>query len=505
MGKAFATLVDDVEEELQDSGNSLWTAAEVGSQIERAIREVSAYRPYETQEEFEFETRTGKATATTSGALVDSTNAEFRSSDVGKVIYNTTDRTWATVTAYVSSSQLTLSDDIMALNEEYKMFNQDCKNNRQIYLGDIEDNVGPDRGVKWVEWKIDRFPRKFRGFRVDGKVLTVDIASQAPDSGSTDAAVEVHVGFRRRHQVSQLTDLVGTANGAEVAGATSMDFADLSGSEVVAEDTEFVIAGVRGRYRVTEAVTLSSGGTSTNGLNFWPPVESAIDNGDVVTITGSTLDRELERLVMLLAAGRVIRSKGNKLLQQADAAITSVSSVTTALGLVAVKVAQAVTDLASGRTELAKADTVVDSAATEIGLINARIDDAVSTLGIGGPHINTITKGGPNVPNQFVAQAAQELNTARGYFEAARAYMEQASADESQAQTYARHAAGEIAAAQGSVNEALGYLQKIQGDLAITDRTAEYASQSRAMVRDALRELRQGNRPKTTGGRFPRD
>ena len=167
MPKSFALLVDEIEQELQDTpSNVWWTAAELGIQLEDALRELSEYDPYVVMLTLELESRTGRASATTAGALVDSTESQFVSTDVDKVILNTTDRTWAVVTAYVSTSQLTLSKDIMASGENYEMYNRDCWNRKQLYLGNIEDYVGPDRGVRKVEYKIGETPPAYRNLPV---------------------------------------------------------------------------------------------------------------------------------------------------------------------------------------------------------------------------------------------------------------------------------------------------------------------------------------------------
>jgi len=85
-----------------------------------------------------------------------------------------------------------------------------------------------------------------------------------------------------------------------------MDVAALMGAETIVEGQEFTIAGMRGTYIVTLTVTLSgvgagNGATSTNGLKFWPPLESALDTGVVITFIGSTLNTEIEGLVVDLA------------------------------------------------------------------------------------------------------------------------------------------------------------------------------------------------------------
>ena len=74
--------------------------------------------------ELEFAWGTGSAdvsstaTSTVASALVDAT-APFVVGDVGKSIYNTTDNTSTTIYAYVGTTQVTLTDDIMVSGEAY--------------------------------------------------------------------------------------------------------------------------------------------------------------------------------------------------------------------------------------------------------------------------------------------------------------------------------------------------------------------------------------------------
>lgn len=63
----------------------------------------------------------GTATSTTANKLVDST-ANFNSADhLNKTVYNSTDDTWAEITAIDSTTQVTLDTDIMASGESYEI------------------------------------------------------------------------------------------------------------------------------------------------------------------------------------------------------------------------------------------------------------------------------------------------------------------------------------------------------------------------------------------------
>lgn len=380
MPKSLAILVDDAETHLNDSANAVWTAVEVQEFVTNATIELSRKDPFQKMEMMNLETRTGQATATTAGALVDATETQFVAADVNKVIFNTTTRTWAIVTAFVSSSQLTLSNDIMLITNDYLIFHQNCWNNRQLYLGDIEDYIGADRGIFQLEFPISRLPAIYRTFVVRRDVLEMGIDYTPPDSDPGEVnQIEVILWYNARHFVSELTDLLGAADGAENALATTMDFKNLNGSEVIREGQEFTIAGIRGRYRVVTEATLAGGATTSNGIEFWPPVESAISDNDVVTLLDSTLSPEQERIVSMLAAGRAAIDKGTLLLQQANDGIT------------------------------------------QTDLMNVQIDQAIASLDGSREKIDLVNKG-IRVVLDTAEQARAELATAEGFGAIAASY-----------------------------------------------------------------------------------
>jgi hypothetical protein len=66
--------------------------------------------------------KTGTARATTANHLIDTTDNPFTSADVGRAVWNTTDDTYAVITNYNSTSDVTLDTDIMANGEGYKVY-----------------------------------------------------------------------------------------------------------------------------------------------------------------------------------------------------------------------------------------------------------------------------------------------------------------------------------------------------------------------------------------------
>ena len=368
MAKSFATLINEIEQELQDPGNALWTAAELAIQMKDALRELSELSPYKVLlVPMEFETRTGMDTAGTSGSLTDTTESQFLSTDVNKVIFNSSKNTWAIVTGFTSTSILVLSRDIMSENDQYVMFNQDCMDNRQLYLGDLENYVGPDRGVYQVEFPLLRWPRSFRNFEVQDNILTVTYDAPLADSKQENLRsriVDVNVWVNLMHFVTELTDLAGTVNSSAASRlGTSFGVDDFGVSDVLVEGQEFTVAGLRGRYRLTADVTMSSG---SGTLNFFPPLDNALLSTDVVTLRQSTLDNHLERILVALTAGRAAISKGTELLRASQLSI-------------------------------------------------AETTQAVATLDTARALLNTVTKGGPNVPGQYAAQANAEMSSTDAY------------------------------------------------------------------------------------------
>ena len=76
---------------------------------------------YDNQNEFDTTSKLGTADATEANKLHDA-DGGFAAGDVGKWVYNTTDYTYTTVTAFVDSGELTLAADIMADTEGYELY-----------------------------------------------------------------------------------------------------------------------------------------------------------------------------------------------------------------------------------------------------------------------------------------------------------------------------------------------------------------------------------------------
>lgn len=303
MAKTHATFLDDIQSELQDDGTD-FTDDRLIVQLLKCLKELSEYQPYIVRETFQIESKTGSATSTTTDKLVDS-QGQFVSGDVDKEIYNTTDKTWAKVTARDDANTLSISKDIMVSGEGYEMFNEGCKSNKQINIGDVPDYLE----ILKVVYRTQLDPEKKRNFTLEGDILTIDIDFSPPDSGATGADRDVYVYFAKRHRVCRQSDLTGAVDypTGYVAGSTSMVIDELTDADsYVYDGTLFTVAGIRGTYTVVGDAAIS---TLEATVTFWPGLESAATNGDVVTFIGSTLTPRQERFLVELTAARALISR----------------------------------------------------------------------------------------------------------------------------------------------------------------------------------------------------
>ena len=305
MAKSFAALVDEVEVELADTGNATWTAAEVTAQMEKALKEISDSTPYVIRESYRFETRYGTAGSTAASALSDTAKGHFGSGDVGKEVFNLTDRTHARIISFTSTAQVGLSKDIFTINEQYEIYHKDCHNQFQLNLENVTDYVGDKHGVQKIVYPIEAAPEYRRNFHLEGddqNIMTVDLASTPPYSGSASADVECLVFFNTRQRVSQLTDLSATLSATAAVGATTLAMTALQGAGTIKEGDMFTVADMRGLYRVTADTTIAS--SASAAVAFWPALDGAIaSTATVITFVKSTLSPDIERIAVDLTSG----------------------------------------------------------------------------------------------------------------------------------------------------------------------------------------------------------
>jgi len=275
-----------------------WSDAQIQTQITQGIKDISAKSPRVVRIELDVEARTGSSTSTSANNLVDASKAHFLSTDVGKVIYNTTDYTWATIISYSSTSQVGLSKDIMASGEGYNIYNTDCVNSKQLYIGNIRNRILLYLTENKVEYYIQQSTPSYHNFKEIARNALEIMRDTTPITTYTKAAIN----FAMYHSLPNLTDYEGAVNyvNGYLAGSTSMALNGLQASGTIQEGTEFTVNNVRGTYSVTADATIA---TNAATISFYPGLESAVINTQVVTFTQSTLEPYLEEVLADYVAG----------------------------------------------------------------------------------------------------------------------------------------------------------------------------------------------------------
>jgi len=308
--KTYAEILDAIAlglEQTTISGGSpsFATATNLAPVINDGLDFIADYSPYEVLVRRLIESRSGTATSDTANALVDSTKSQFLSTDVGKVVYNSSTYKWGEITAYVSASQVTLDHDLFPDgNENYRIYNQGCKNSKQV-------NITGFPGYKKVA-QAEYPPNAGRDVDSDrGGIVEIGYDGIFPDSDtadSTEAKVIAHLYVAMRHFVSQLTTFTGEIDGGTLtAGTTTIHVDGLTNADVIKKGQPFTIEGTPGVYIVTDDTAAVS--STEVDITFYPGLEVAIVNDDDVTFTKSTLTPELERILIKWCSGKMLENK----------------------------------------------------------------------------------------------------------------------------------------------------------------------------------------------------
>jgi len=202
MAKTLSAIRGIVRQFLRDeyTGNTYEFADdELDLHISEALEDISKRRPYGVKEIVYASNKSGTATATTANHLIDTVNAQFVAGDVGKTVYNSTDKTTAKVTEYNSESDLTLDTDIMASGESYTLYCYGGTNGRDLNISSITGLIGEK--VEKAEYPTRQWPRDKKDVEVFGDIVTLKVDSEPADGDEV---------FLYCHKVHQLTESAST-------------------------------------------------------------------------------------------------------------------------------------------------------------------------------------------------------------------------------------------------------------------------------------------------------
>jgi len=268
----YAAMTTLITQKLQSSGPADFSVSEVDNQIEECLKELSHYQSHLVPVIFKIESRYGACSSTSSDNLVDTTKGQFLSTDPTdeKVVENRTDHTRAVVLSFASTASIGISRDLFQVDDEYRIYNKRCWNQKQIFIGDLKDWGKIDS----VEYPIG----KKRNWEILGnevlelKVDTVE-DSNSGSTVTTEPIVDVLVRFNRPHILSQLTDWVGKFSATAAAGATTLSGSSLQAAGTIEAGEEFFVENHKSIYVVTADATIAS---NTVAVSFYPPLEAAV-------------------------------------------------------------------------------------------------------------------------------------------------------------------------------------------------------------------------------------
>lgn len=306
MARDYAGIRDLAEQIYQDTGNSVAGTVEWDYWIEEGLKKFSTYRPHIVDVIFKIESRFGTDATGTADKLTDTVNSFFLTADATeeKVVHNTTDNTFAVVTARDSTSVLSISKDIFDANESYRIYNKRCTNNSQVYIGDVGDYLWIDS----VEYPLGTK----RNWKVYDEVLEIMVSEVAGSDTTLDRLpnVDVLVRFAKPHRLCQLGDLTieisNTAGYVAAVTAMAIDGAITTGTETFEEGDEFHLENKRYVYTIAASAVADTAGAAT--ITFFPGLEDAAVDGDDITFRKSTLKPQDEEVFGRLVAARAAMS-----------------------------------------------------------------------------------------------------------------------------------------------------------------------------------------------------
>ena len=312
MTRSYAAFTTLITQKLQSAGTADFTVSEVDNMIEETLKEYSHYVPHVVPIIFQVESRYGTCSSTSADNLTDTNKGQFVSGDATneKVVHNTTDNTRAVVLTFTNTSKIAISRDIFVVDENYRIYNKQCWNSKQIYIADVPEF----EDIKSVEYPIGE-PRDWKILE-QNKILEIDIDGGAiadSNAGSTVTElpdVDVLVRFNKPHVLSQLTDWAGNVAATAAAGATTLSASALQSAGTIEAGEEFYVENHKSCYIVAAETTIAS---NTVVISFYPPLEANISSTawSVNFVKSSLLPNDEDNFADL-AAARLAISKAPK-------------------------------------------------------------------------------------------------------------------------------------------------------------------------------------------------
>lgn len=386
MPKTRAEVINQAELILQDSGNAIFAAADLGTFLDDALSEVSEFVPLMVKETAHAQNGSLEVDISSITDLVRVDKVEWPIDQIPKQYRNF--RVWGDYLSlelktppYASACDVSHENDTSDDLTGTVTFTADSTaitGSGTAFLSEIEvgDYISKSGSSNW--YKVIAIASN-TVLTVGHHVLTEDNGTDSANSTEWwDSRIYLHCA--KKHRLNPMTDLVGAVNNAlgYAEGIKSMAINGLQSSGTIYKNTTFKITGIDGIYTVTADATIA---TNAATISFYPGLAAAVANATVVTFETSTLTPELERLVAEATAARAAQAWVGAGRTALNSAVTAAGNAATHLGTVAARVLQAVQDINTGRTEANKAATIITAAGTAIGKVDARLTQVITDIG----------------------------------------------------------------------------------------------------------------------------
>lgn len=451
-------LVDRVEEILEDSGNAIFTATPISSQLQDDLKTISFYRPWEIRQTLFARDGSRELSLATIDNLIEIDAVEY---PIGRdpryfidfdenhqmLIMDIRARPTATIQQKDVLLTTGTENQVLTGTATFTANSTAVTGSGTAFSTELQVGyyISPTSLTAWY---------RVASITDDTNLVLAEVVKTNDDGADTGTYYwfrPVNLYCNKNHYVEKTqTDFEGAID--LVAGYPKdawMVHIDGLGSGTMPRDMLFTIAGVDGVYRITDDATI---GSSEADIFFDPPLKGVAADDAVVTFYASSLDKELEMILPDLTAAMVALNWVGDARTALSNVRTILNTANTELDKVGDRLTNAVAHISTGAGDISDKRT---AAITELDLANQMIDDSEADLDAATSLINTVTRG-DNPVGERISSAMARLRNSRAEIDLARGYL----VPHSTGMAYSNLAARELQAANGYISEGTGYINE---------------------------------------------
>lgn len=448
IAKTEEEILTQVEQNLEDPNNKIWTRAQLGTLKEDALVEASPYSPYLYKETVHTTADSRELDISIITNLIEVEHAEYKT---GKDPLQ-----YRGVNVYGDILTLDTTLKPSADDEDVYLF---CKKVHTL-VPDMDDktgavNNGSDYAAGATSIILDALGT--------GTIYKNTIVSFAGTNGQYLVSADATITTNAATIVLDHGLLEAVVDDTVVTFICSTLTPELEKwlPELIAARAKLNWLGT-GRTEMVTAVNVADQAAASI-LDMMPQIDQHIadmttartEAAKITTAIGLANDEfDKEDALLLQSLDDLANSR-----VEASKIPDAIALAHTALAAVAARITQSIADGVSARAETDKTVALIDSANTAFGKMDNMIDNGVTALQESQGYINTVARG--NDPEaRLMSLSDRYNNAARGYQAEGNALMSQASADMAVSGEYRGLGMLELNEAQAKLGEAGGQLQK---------------------------------------------